>query len=191
MPNIEKKTESKSKRRKKEHREKNKERLKEEKKLAYQEKKDDPIFKIRMSVSGSIRIALQKKNSGKRGRSVLRFLPYTLEELKDWIEKQFSAQENLTPEGQIWMTWENWGRYEVDEWNDNDPTTWKWQIDHIVPHSSFGYTSMDSEEFRKCWALENLRPLSAKQNMIDGVRDFEIAWETKRKGKRKKNENQE
>lgn len=28
---------------------------------------------------------------------------------------------------------------------------------------------MDCEEFKKCWALENLRPLSAKQNNYDGV----------------------
>jgi hypothetical protein len=28
---------------------------------------------------------------------------------------------------------------------------------------------MDDENFKKCWALENLRPYSAKQNIIDGV----------------------
>jgi len=29
---------------------------------------------------------------------------------------------------------------------------------------------MEDENFKKCWALENLRPLSAKQNIIEGNR---------------------
>jgi hypothetical protein len=29
---------------------------------------------------------------------------------------------------------------------------------------------MVDEEFKKCWALSNLRPLSAKQNILDGNR---------------------
>ena len=29
---------------------------------------------------------------------------------------------------------------------------------------------MEDDNFKKCWALENLRPLSAKQNIVDGVR---------------------
>jgi hypothetical protein len=28
---------------------------------------------------------------------------------------------------------------------------------------------MDDEEFKKCWSLDNLRPLSAKQNILDGT----------------------
>jgi hypothetical protein len=53
------------------------------------------------------------------------------------------------------MNWENYGNY--------------WHIDHIVPHSIFQYTSMEDESFMKCWALSNLRPLEAKQNMSDGA----------------------
>lgn len=29
---------------------------------------------------------------------------------------------------------------------------------------------MDCQEFRNCWALSNLRPLSSKQNISDGNR---------------------
>lgn len=36
--------------------------------------------------------------------------------------------------------------------------------------NSLPYTSMEDENFQKCWALSNLRPLSAKQNNSDGVR---------------------
>jgi len=29
---------------------------------------------------------------------------------------------------------------------------------------------MEDQEFLDCWALDNLRPYSAKQNFLDGVR---------------------
>lgn len=28
---------------------------------------------------------------------------------------------------------------------------------------------MNEENFKKCWALSNLRPYSAKQNLLDGA----------------------
>ena len=59
--------------------------------------------------------------------------------------------------------------YNKNMWNNNDPQTWTWQIDHIIPHSTFKYTSMEDDNFKKCWALENLRPYSSKQNFFDGV----------------------
>lgn len=40
----------------------------------------------------------------------------------------------------------------------------------IIPHSEFKYISMECEEFKRCWALKNLRPLSAKLNLLDGVK---------------------
>jgi len=55
-------------------------------------------------------------------------------------------------------------------WNDNDSSTWNRQIDHIIPHSKFKYSSMSDKEFQECWALSNLRPYSAKQNIIKGNR---------------------
>lgn len=89
----------------------------------------------------------------------LKYLLYTIKELKQHLELQFEQ----------WMTWKNHGVYNKKTWNDNDPSTWKWQIDHIIPKSDFTYFSMEDEEFKKCWALSNLRPLSAKQNIIDGA----------------------
>lgn len=29
---------------------------------------------------------------------------------------------------------------------------------------------MEDNEFQRCWSLDNLRPLSSKQNFLDGVR---------------------
>lgn len=89
----------------------------------------------------------------------MKYLPYTIQDLKQYLEKQFEP----------WMNWNNWGKYNSKTWNDWDSTTWTWQIDHIVPQSVLIYSSMEDEEFKKCWVLENLRPLSAKQNISDGA----------------------
>jgi len=61
------------------------------------------------------------------------------------------------------------GKYNILTWNDKDYTTWTWQLDHIIPRSNLPYSSMTDENFKKCWALENLRPYSAKLNLLDGV----------------------
>jgi 5-methylcytosine-specific restriction endonuclease McrA len=67
------------------------------------------------------------------------------------------------------MTWENRGNYSPETWDDNDQSTWTWQIDHIIPDSDFEYESMQDAEFQKSWSLENLRPLNAKQNVLEGT----------------------
>jgi hypothetical protein len=73
-----------------------------------------------------------------------------MQQLKQHIESLFES----------WMNWENHGSY-----NSNYRT---WQIDHINPHSSFHYENMDCEEFKKCWALSNLRPLESLANIKKG-----------------------
>lgn len=120
---------------------------------------NDPTYRLRIIASKSINIYLKSKNTNKKGKSVLKHLPYTIEELKSHIENQFES----------WMNWNNQGVYDPKKWDDNDPSTWKWQLDHIIPHSTFEYDSMDHLDFQKCWALSNLRPYSAKQNLLDGA----------------------
>jgi hypothetical protein len=122
-------------------------------------KKEDPCFKLRHLISVSVSRALKTNNSSKNGQSILKYLPYTIQELQKHIEQQFEP----------WMNWNNHGVYISDSWNDNVPSTWKWQLDHITPHSMFKYTSIEDQVLKECWALENLRPLSAKQNNLDGV----------------------
>lgn len=121
--------------------------------------KSDPAFRLRRYVSRAINITLKANGSSKDGFSVLKFLPYSPEELRQHIEKQFEP----------WMNWDNQGYYVPAEWDDNDPTTWMWQLDHIIPQSDLAYISMEDDNFKKCWALTNLRPLSAKQNLLDGT----------------------
>lgn len=144
------------KNKKKQYREDNKEAIA-SKKLEYEKNRlhSDPTFKIRKKLSLGIRIALK---GNKSNFSILQFLPYSMADLKDHLEKQFEP----------WMTWDNWGSYDPKIWNDNSAQTWTWQLDHIIPQCMLPYQSMTDENFKKCWALENLRPLSAKQNVIEG-----------------------
>jgi D-sedoheptulose 7-phosphate isomerase len=137
---------------------KNREYYKNNKELtnAYQRKrlKTDPNFKLRKRVSHSIWQFLKLNGGSKENKSILNYLPYTIDELKQHLELLFDP----------WMNWNNYGPYKVKEWDDNNESTWKWQIDHIIPQSEFKFSSMEEKEFKECWALSNLRPLSSKNN---------------------------
>lgn len=117
-----------------------------------------PKNKIKAHVSRQINFALNRRGTSKLGNSVLKFLPYSINELKQHLEKQFES----------WMNWNNYGKYSSKIWKDDDKSTWTWQVDHIIPQSELQYISMNDDNFRKCWSLDNLRPLSAKQNSLDG-----------------------
>lgn len=121
---------------------------------------NDLLFKIKRRISSQVWHFLFKNGLSKNNKSICDFLPYSVEELKEYLEKQFEP----------WMNWNNYGRYIAKDWDDNDSSTWKWQVDHIIPHSKFHYTSMENQQFIECWALSNLRPYSAKQNLLDSDR---------------------
>ena len=122
-------------------------------------RKNDPTFRLRHNINSNITFYLKKNSSFKNNLSILKHLPYNIQEIKDHFETLFAH----------WMTWENYGKYDPKTWDDHDSSTWTWNIDHIIPQSLLPYTSMEDENFQKCWALDNIRPLSAKQNMLDGV----------------------
>jgi hypothetical protein len=116
---------------------------------------NDSVFRIRELIRSAIKMTLKRS---KNGDSINKYLPYSIQELKEHLEKQFEP----------WMTWDNHGKYDLSTWNDNDTSTWTWQLDHIVPQSDLLYQTMEDDNFQKCWSLDNLRPYSAKQNIIDG-----------------------
>jgi hypothetical protein len=139
----------------KEYKENNKEIIREKRAEYERERKlRDPAYKLRKTVSIAIYNSLKKAGSSKRGYSCFKYLPYSKEELKQYLENQFEP----------WMSWENYGMYNYIT-HDNHPT---WNIDHIIPQSSLPYSSMEEENFQKCWALSNLRPLSSKENLLKG-----------------------
>lgn len=70
---------------------------------------------------------------------------YTLHDLMAHLEKLFVPG----------MSWSNIG---------------EWHIDHRKPRSAFVYTSHLDPAFQECWALNNLQPLWAVDNMRKGAR---------------------
>jgi hypothetical protein len=65
-----------------------------------------------------------------------RILGYTLLQLREHLEKQFTSK----------MTWQSYGSY--------------WWIDRIIPRSAYRYQNVKNNEFQKCWSLKNTRPMS-------------------------------
>lgn len=168
---------------KKEYNIQNKEHLKEKKKIYVEEnrkeiyeyqnsykkerRQKDPIFRFREIVSSQVRIKLQSTGISKNHQSIKDHLldDEWFENIWTKLEALFSLPSNLTKDGKVWMTRYNWGLYNSNLWDDNDPSTWTWQVDHIIPHSSFNYIDMDCDAFKECWSIENLRPLNAKINI--------------------------
>jgi hypothetical protein len=124
--------------------------------------KKDPSLKLRNRISRSILKQLKNNNGSKNGKSITDFLPYQIEELRVHIEKQWKNP------GNEWMTWDNHGSYKLGGEK-------KWHIDHIITHSHFKYATMDCDEFLNCWALSNLRPLEATENIKKGNKITDIA----------------
>jgi hypothetical protein len=103
-------------------------------------RKSTPEKRLSSNVRKSIYKAIKRTPDGAKGGSTFDYLPYTPEQLREHIEKQFEE----------WMTWDNWG---------------EWHIDHITPQSALIYDSLTHTNFQKCWDLDNLRPISAKENL--------------------------
>ena len=82
-----------------------------------------------------------KGKKGKRHWETL--VGYMLKDLMTHLEKLFKPG----------MTFENYG---------------KWHIDHKIPISAFSFTKPEDSDFKKCWALSNLQPLWAEENLKKG-----------------------
>ncbi len=89
------------------------------------------------AMSSAINIAL---NGAKNGHCWELLVGYTLNDLMKHLEKQF----------QIGMTWKNYGN---------------WHVDHKIPVSVFNYSKPEDIDFKRCWALKNLQPLWAGDNI--------------------------
>lgn len=120
--------------------------------------KNNSGYKLRNAIRTTINSWLKQNKSSKNNNSFLQFVSWSLEELKLHLKSLFKP----------WMNWNNYGQYLLKNWKDEDLATWKWNVDHIIPQSLLPYASMEDENFKKCWALENLRPLSAKENLLKG-----------------------
>lgn len=105
----------------------------------------NPRARLHYRALGLVRKSLDRIGLRKRNFSVTKgfwsSVDYCRNQLADHLEKQFLAG----------MGWHNMR---------------EWHIDHIVPVSSFSFKSIEDDEFKACWALSNLRPLWAKDNLL-------------------------
>jgi len=102
--------------------------------------------KKRSTVTGllSHHISVSMRQSlkfGKQGRKWESLVGYDLNRLKRHLEKQFLPG----------MSWENRSQ---------------WHIDHKIPISAFNYEQPTDLDFKRCWALSNLRPLWKHDNLV-------------------------
>lgn len=107
---------------------------------------NDYNYRLKNIISHQIRCNLFQNKTFK----TFELLNYSIQDLKNHLESLFQ-------EG---MNWNNYGYT-------------GWHIDHIKPVASFNLINKDGsqnlEEIKKCWALENLQPLWAKDNMSKGA----------------------
>lgn len=102
--------------------------------------------KIQDRLHHSVAVLLRRQLlTGKQGKRTFEILGYSIGALKNHLETQFT-------EG---MAWKNYGR---------------WHIDHVKPRVLFSIASIEDLALRECWALSNLQPLWAKDNLSKGAK---------------------
>ena len=101
----------------------------------------DPAYRLGMIVKSRVYKSL-KNWEGYKNDKYFSALGYTPEDLVKHIESQLKEEWN----------WDNYGEV--------------WVIDHIYPHSKLPYDSLTHPNYKKAWALSNLRPLCIKENAI-------------------------
>lgn len=99
--------------------------------------------KLDSNMSRGVRKSLQSGRKG--GRSWESLVGYSVGDLKEHLEKQFTQG----------MTWANYG---------------EWHIDHRVPLSVHNYETPDDIDFQKAWCLSNLQPMWALNNLSKGAK---------------------
>lgn len=100
-------------------------------------RKTSPAHRLNRAMSRAVWGTLKRKKQGRRWCEIV---GYSQLELITQLERQFLPG----------MSWENYGA---------------WHVDHKRPIVSFNFSSIEDEEFMVCWALGNLRPLWAKDNL--------------------------
>lgn len=103
----------------------------------YRERLSDPSYILNNRMRAGIWATIKGK---KNGKSWQKLAGYTCDDLMMHLERQFTPG----------MSWGNFG---------------DWHIDHRQPLASFTFQSADDPEFAAAWAISNLQPLWASENM--------------------------
>lgn len=101
-------------------------------------KQENPKYRLDCNFSSAVSMCLKGEKKWRRWQVLV---GYSFQDLVKHLEKQFSSN----------MSWDNYGSY--------------WHVDHIKPKVLFIYRTAEDIEFKECWALSNLRPLEAQENL--------------------------
>lgn len=96
-----------------------------------------PKNRLNNNISRGIGKSIKGDKAGRRWESLV---GYTLKQLIRHLEKQFL----------LGMTWDNYG---------------KWHVDHKIPKDVFNFDDPEHLDFKRCWALKNLQPMWAEENI--------------------------
>ena len=117
-----------------------------QKKARQQTKRDRRQADPSLRIVESVRARMWAALKGNSDGGLFSRLDYTRGELISHLERQFFDG----------MSWENYGA---------------WHVDHIRPCASFDMA--DPQQFAACWALTNLQPLWAADNIAKGAKYVE------------------
>jgi len=101
--------------------------------------KNDLRYNLNRRVSAMMRNSLRENKAGRHWEDLI---GYTLTDLIKHLNKTM-------PEGYTWQNCLNG----------------KLHIDHIIPISAFNFSTPEHTDFKRCWALKNLRLLPAEENL--------------------------
>lgn len=110
--------------------------------------KENLKFNINSRMSRAVRDSLKVKRflkSSKNGNRWENLVGYSVNDLIKRLKKTL-------PKGYTWK----------------DYLSGELHIDHIIPIAVFNFTKVENPDFKRCWALSNLRLLPGRENMIKG-----------------------
>ena len=113
-------------------------------KLRERKRRFNPSHRLSKNISRGIAHSLYYKKNGRHWETLV---GYSVSQLIQHLERLFI-------EG---MSWDNYGNL-------------GWTIDHKMPISAFNYETPEDKDFKKCWALNNLQPMWAIDNIKKGCK---------------------
>lgn len=105
--------------------------------------KNDFKYMIDYKIKAGIKYSLKNNSHGCFWESIV---GYSLSDLQSHLSELF---ENG-------MNFDNFG---------------DWHIDHKIPKCKFNYRVIGSRNLKKCWSLNNLQPMLAKDNLKKSFKD--------------------
>jgi len=116
---------------------------------------EDPAFRLYKNVRTRVAQTLKEFGEHKKNK---------VKTNKEYYNKYFSVL-NYSPEDLVEHIERQW--IEGWDWNNYGEV---WVVDHIYPHSKLPYDSIEHPNYKKAWALRNLRPLSKEDNSSKGAK---------------------